>query len=230
MKEEILSVNGSELNPVSATDTHGLQRYMFGLDIVLESTSWRGAEEKIDHFFEYEWSGPRSLSYYSEGSLVLWREYQLLFMCQFLEFRAAELIGHLYGIGCLKDQLLTKLSGKRKAKPERVKHPRRLVSPASLLVDLGVPLEGLIKIVEEDTLPFDRKDDIVTALLTFKSGRNDFIHHSFNREKKLTTTSGDLVAETLQCGKRVLTLITEIIGSEVTSERTSPTAIKVGGD
>jgi len=41
---------------------------------------------------------------------MLWREYQLLFMCQFLEFRVAELIGHLHGLGYLKDEYVSTLS------------------------------------------------------------------------------------------------------------------------
>lgn len=89
------------------------------------------------------------------------------------------------------------------------------MSPASLLADLGFTLGHLQKILDTQTREFDCKNDIVTALGEFNSGRVDFIHHSFSRHKRSdTATTGDLIvliAETLHRGKRVLTLIDDVI-------------------
>jgi hypothetical protein len=212
MKREVVTVKIPMRYPISADAAHGFQRYSFGREFVLESESWREAEEKIDRFLQRrKESSPGDISYYSDGGLVLWREYQLLFMCQFLEFRVAELIGHLHRLGYLKDEYVSTLSCSSKANAERVKDLHRLTSPASLLVDFGFNLGSLLNILENHTLPFGRKDELVTALQTFNSGRVAFIHHSFNSEKKSgTTTTRQLVAETLQRGKLVLRLVADI--------------------
>ncbi len=201
-------------NSVSSGAAHGFERYAFGPDFVLESESWQEAAEKIDSFLRRRTKrSSEAVSYYSEGEFVLWREYQLLFMCQYLEFRITELIGHLHRSGQLQDEFVLSLTRHPKASPERSKDPQRLTSPASLLVDLGYNLGGLLSILEKQTLPFDRKSELLGALSTFNTGRNDFIHRSFSSGKKsrAATTAG-LIGETLRCGKLVLALIADIIG------------------
>lgn len=95
-------VASDEHNPGAAV--YGFQRYSFGPGFVLESNSWQEAEEKINGFLDRrQKNSPGAASYYSEGGIILWREYQLLFMCQFVEFRVAELLSHLKRNGHLKD-------------------------------------------------------------------------------------------------------------------------------
>jgi len=81
MKRDVITVKEPGRYPISADAVHGFQRYSFGQEFVLESESWREAEEKIDRFLRRrKKSSLGGISYYSDGGLMLWREYQMLYM------------------------------------------------------------------------------------------------------------------------------------------------------
>jgi hypothetical protein len=77
-----------------------------------------------------------------------------------LEFRIAELTSHLQSLGYLDETFIEKLQRNPRADPERAKKPRRLTSPASLLVDFGYTLGGLVNILDAQTTSFDRKMNV----------------------------------------------------------------------
>lgn len=119
---------------------HGFERYAFGPNFVLESSSWNEADQKIAEFLRRraERSPEAAESYYSAGGEGLWREYQLLFMCQLVEFKVTEVISQLCERELLKADYIATLRSSPRADPERARDARRIVSPASLLVDFGL--------------------------------------------------------------------------------------------
>ncbi len=188
---------------------YGFERYTFGPDFVLGVSSWEVAARKVENFLRRRRElSPDTTSYYGAGINVLWREYQLLFMIQFLEFRLAELISDLATAEQVKAEYIERLRKSEKADAERVKKPRRLMSPASLLVDFGFTLGGLVNIIRNETLDFERKSDLIAAVNDFVLGRNDFIHRSFSGKRNASASApSQAVAETLALGNRVLSII-----------------------
>jgi hypothetical protein len=178
----------------------GFQRYAFGPEFVLESDTWPEAEEKIEKFLAaWKAHGDKPSPYY-EANKTLWQEYQFLFLCQIVEFKLTELIERLRVAGTLKPEFLSTLQKKPKADPERAKDDRRIVSPASLLGDLGYTLGGLIKMIEDETIDFEHKDSLLAELKQFNEDRVKFIHLSFGGKE----SAGTDIADALQSGKGLL--------------------------
>ena len=163
----------------------GFERYAFGKDFILESDSWAQARVKIKHFLAGRREiGAHVASYYDDADAILWREYQFLFLCQLLEFRLAEFLSHLTMQGKITDSFLRKLQKSPKADSERKTRIARLMSPASLLVDFGCTLGGLIAVLCKESLDFVDRAKLLKELTGFNRNRVSFIHHSFNTKNK----------------------------------------------
>ena len=208
-----------------AGGAQGFERYAFGPRFILKSSSWRDAAEKIAAFLvrRESYDSDAVESYYSEGADVLWREYQLLFMCQLLEFRLASFIGDLHRRKRLRKKYVAGLMKHRRANAERAKKPERLVSPRSLLVDIGLPLGELVKVVREQTLRFHKRAELLRKLDRFTNFRNAFIHHSFSSPAKIPYVVSKIPTAALKCGNDAIVLMDKI-GYRVSDTRIAITA------
>lgn len=175
---------------------------------ILDSESWKDAQDKInksnnidkieknDEFF-----------YYDSNGTILWNEYKFLFLCQFLEFRTAELISSLQGKRKIKPEFILKCKKNKKADLDRAKKDTRIMSPASLISDLGYTLGNLIDILDNKTEDFNNKVKILEKLNKFNSYRVSFIHHSFNTNKKIGDINlREIVFKGNDLGKEILKL------------------------
>jgi len=178
----------------------GFERYAFAKEFVLGSESWQKAEEKVKIYLANRKALSDVPSLYFEAGVTFWREYQFLFLCQFVEFKLTELIERVRVAGKLKPEFVEKLKKHRKADPRRVKDARRIISPASLLEDIGFTFGGLINIIENQTLPFNEKDSLLKELNIFNKNRVKFIHLSFGGRDG----AGTDIAAALQFGKLLL--------------------------
>ena len=167
----------------------GSERYIFA-DHILDSQSWQEAENKIqERLNKRKDRGDDNVLYYGLTSNTLWDEYKFLFLCQFIEYRIAELLSKLEGEEKVKPEFISTLKEHKRADYKRAKESRRIMSPASLVSDLGFTLGQLVKIVKDQTFDFDGKIDLLSKLEDFNKYRVSFMHHSFSTKKKVGETS-----------------------------------------
>ncbi len=188
---------------------NGFERYFLGKEIILDSESWQSAQTKIREIFERRRSwGSDVVIYYDEAGTILWQEYQFLFLCQFLEFRLTEFLSKLARCGKIKGTFLERLRKSPKADAKRAENIPRLLSPASLLVDLGYTLGGLITILSRNTLGFEGKSELLDQLETFNRSRVSFIHLSFNGHNRVGDKRiEEVIHNGLQVGAQILNFL-----------------------
>ena len=177
--------------------------------LILDSKSFEEAQSKIDqNLVKRKERGDNNLIYYEIADHALWNEYQFFFLCQFLEFKTAELFS--------KPELKTKpafilqLKEEKKANSDRVSAVggKRILSPASLISDLGFNLGDLIVALEKETDNFNGKEGLISKLKDFNRYRVSFVHHSFNTNKKTKNCSiKEVVSQGIVLGKEVLKLL-----------------------
>ncbi len=164
----------------------GFERYT-NSKYILDSSSWEEAQNKIDNILNVEKArGNHTVLYYEVEDNTLWNEYRFLFLCQFLEFKTAEFFSKLEGEGKVKQEFILKLKKDKKANTERASSAdnKRILSPASLISDLGFNLGDLVVELERSTSNFGNKEKLLNCLKKFNVHRISFTHHSFNTKKK----------------------------------------------
>jgi len=168
------------LNWAQASERYNNANYIFN------SKSQKEAQEKIDCMLrKRKERGDYNVLYYEIGKEILWNEYQFLFMCQFLEFKTAELFYKLDKKGKVKEDFISSLKIKPKANIERAnsKGGERILSPASLLYDFRCNFGCLIELLDNKTFDFSNKNELLKKLRKFNQFRIGFTHHSFNSNK-----------------------------------------------
>jgi hypothetical protein len=185
---------------------HSHQRYAAAFDI-LESKSFCEALGKINYNARSVVSSKKYKVYYYDEN-TLWDEYRFLFLCQFLEFKLAEIFTSRKVI--VKKEFILKLKANKKANPDRVasENNDRILSPASLLFDFGYNLGGLIEILRNNTDNFVTKQKLLEKLTEFNKFRVSFTHHSFTTDKKLGRVSlGSVIAGGIKSGIKALKML-----------------------
>lgn len=161
------------------------ERYTFS-DYILSSESWNEAQGKINNIIKSRKErGNNTILYYDIDDNTLWIEYKFIFLCQFIEFRTAELFCNLNEKKKVNKDFISKLKSKSRANKERRNSDNRILSPASLISDLGFNFGDLIDILNKETDEFDNKNIILKKLKKFNGYRISFVHNSFNTKKKI---------------------------------------------
>jgi len=187
----------------------GFTRYVFGKEIILDSSSWEKAQNNIKKEQKKYFTSNNKNYFYKNNSL--WKEYQFLFLVQLVEFQLAEIIGFLYEKKKIEKKCIKDFINSKKGKgidAERKSNPKRILSPYTLLVTLEKNLGSLINLLEIYSLSFDGKKELLDKLNKFRAKRNDFIHHSMSNSIKLSETLKDgmiLGKETLNKFEKIST-------------------------
>ncbi len=189
----------------------GVERYLSGEDIILQSSSWEDAKEMARKHIEKRKAGPllnNDFFYFDSNGEIMWQEYQFLFLCQYIEFKLAEYIFTLFKKNKVNPEYLEELKKNKKINTERALSPERMLSPASLIIDLGYSLGGLIEIIKEKTIDFDTKQDILIELDKFNSDRISFVHHAFTSNKKTDSkTMKEIMSDGKNTGLKIITIL-----------------------
>lgn len=181
----------------------GLGKYVFGPNIILKLSSFDEVVLKIDEKTEEIRGRGNDIRgfYYRNGRL--WLEVQLLFMCQFVEFRIAEFISSLYRKNLVKIEYIDELLKNKKIDNERKSSRHRLISPKVLLGLLPYTLGMLKDVLRDKTLDFRGKSKLCRNVNDFNGYRIDFIHKSFSNDFDLNKTH----REGIRIGWEILSFI-----------------------
>jgi hypothetical protein len=183
------------------------ERYI-NAENILGSTSWKEARDKIDRILDARTKrGDGNILYYDIADNTLWNEYKFMFLCQLVEFKTAELFYRLEKDGKIKPEAISELRTHKKADPDRsaAEDNGHILSPASLISDIGDTLGNLINRLNQSSCDFENKDKLLSLLNEFNKYRVSFTHHSFSTKKKTGSINlREVVIVGTKLGKEVL--------------------------